>query len=75
MRTGGETVPAQAQKRIRPKEFTGFLLNPHKGCATFQRFNGDPLSEGKTWSESGPTAFPPRKYDRVTRRPESHRWK
>ena len=35
------------------------LSNPHKGCATFQRFNGDPLNEGKRWSEEGPVAFPP----------------
>jgi len=34
------------------------LSNPHKGCATFQRFNGDPLNEGTRWSEAGPLAFP-----------------
>ena len=46
-------------KRYRPTESTDFLLNPHKGCATFQRFNGDTLFPGKSWSESGPTEFPP----------------
>lgn len=46
-------------KRYRPTESREFLLNPHKGCATFQRFNGDPLFAGKRWSESGPTEFPP----------------
>jgi hypothetical protein len=46
-------------KRCRPTETRDFLLNPHKGCATFQRFNGDPLFPGKSWSESGPTEFPP----------------
>ena len=34
------------------------LSNPHKGCATFQRFNGDPLNEGTRWSEEGPVSFP-----------------
>ena len=33
------------------------LTNPHKGCATFQRFNGDPLNEGARWSEEGPLTF------------------
>ena len=46
-------------KKCRPTESKGFLLNPHKGCATFQRFNGDPLFPGTTWSECGPTEFPP----------------
>ncbi len=46
-------------KRYRPTESNVFLLNPHKGCATFQHFNGDPLFPGKRWSESGPTEFPP----------------
>jgi hypothetical protein len=30
------------------------LANPHKGCCTFQRFNGDPLYPGIVWSEEGP---------------------
>jgi len=54
------------QWRVRPKESTEFLLNPHKGCATFQHFNGDPLFEGTHWSESGPTEFPPRQYEGTT---------
>ena len=45
-------------KRCRPTESSEFLLNPHKGCATFQRFNGDPLFAGTSWSECGPTEFP-----------------
>jgi hypothetical protein len=52
--------------KVRPREFKGFLLNPHKGCETFQRFNGDPLYEGQHYSESGPTEFPPRKFEGVT---------
>lgn len=46
-------------RRIR---FTGtdlYLGNPHKGCCTFQRFNGDSLNPGEEWSEEGPQAFPP----------------
>ncbi|MGH7142520.1 MAG: DUF4832 domain-containing protein [Planctomycetota bacterium] len=43
--------------RVRPKESHAVLLNPHKGITTFQRFNGDPLFEGVTWSERGPTEF------------------
>ena len=57
---------ASPMNRVRPRELKGILLNPHKGCATFQRFNGDPLYEGRRWSEFGPTEFPPRKYDDVT---------
>jgi len=45
--------------KARPNESREFLLNPHKGCATFQHFNGDPLFPGTTWSEWGPTEFPP----------------
>lgn len=50
-------------KRYRPTESTSFLLNPHKGCATFQHFNGDPLFEGTRWSEEGPLDFPDAIYD------------
>jgi len=39
------------------------LTNPGKGCATFQRFNGDPLNEGTRWSEEGPLTFPPARCD------------
>jgi hypothetical protein len=48
------------ETRVRPKELTSFLLNPHKGFCTFQRFNGDPLYPGPQWSEAGPTEFPER---------------
>jgi hypothetical protein len=59
-------MPNHSAIRFRPDEFTGFLLNPHKGCATFQRFNGDPLFEGVRWSEEGPTEFPARLHEGVT---------
>jgi len=46
-------------RKARPQESTTPLLtNPGKGCATFQRFNGDPLNRGTGWSEEGPLAFP-----------------
>ncbi len=50
-------------KKVRPAELKAPLLNPHKGCATFQRFNGDPLYPTLRWSEEGPTEFPARQFD------------
>ena len=45
--------------KARPPELrVPLLLNPGKGCATFQRFNGDPLNPGEAWSEEGPLTFP-----------------
>ena len=45
--------------KVRPRERREPLLsNPGKGCATFQRFNGDPINKGTRWSEEGPLAFP-----------------
>ena len=47
--------------RVRPVERTDPLLdNPHKGCATFQRFAGDPTEPDEQWSEEGPLRFVPR---------------
>jgi hypothetical protein len=45
-------------RRVRPTPTEAYLGNPHKGCCTFQRFNGDPLFPGTAWSEEGPLAFP-----------------
>jgi hypothetical protein len=51
---------AETHRKSRPKELkTPLLSNPGKGCATFQRFNGDPLNSGESWSEEGPLAFSP----------------
>jgi hypothetical protein len=50
-------------KKVRPRELKTPLLNPHKGCATFQRFNGDPLYPTLRSSHAGPTEFPARQYD------------
>jgi hypothetical protein len=50
----------QVVQRIRPIESTAYLPNPHRGTATFQRFNGDPLNPGLTWSDKdGPLVFKP----------------
>jgi len=50
----------ESHQKVRLTERSEPLLtNPHKGCATFQRFNGDPLNEGTRWSEEGPLTFPP----------------
>lgn len=48
-------------QRIRPTETWSYLRNPHKGCATFQRFNGDPLyPTDRDWTdEIAPLTFPP----------------
>lgn len=50
---------AETIRRIRPTPTDEYLSNPHKGCCTFQHFNGDDLFPGKRWSEEGPTEFPP----------------
>jgi hypothetical protein len=56
---------AEKHWRCRPTESFEYFRNPHKGCATFQHFNGDPLFEGTFWTEEGPTTFPPRQYPDV----------
>ncbi|MFH1377385.1 MAG: hypothetical protein ABIH86_01365 [Planctomycetota bacterium] len=48
--------------RVRPTESFDYFRNPHKGCATFQRFEGDELYPDAGWSEEGPIVFPARKY-------------
>ena len=53
----GKYAPGEIWKKVRPVEYTGFLNNPHKGTATFQHFNGDPLYPGWKWSEEGPHEF------------------
>ena len=54
---------AETVRRVRPTPTDEYLANPHKGCCTFQHFNGDPLFPGTGWSESGPTEFPPAERD------------
>ncbi len=48
-----------ATRRVRFTDTDRYLANPHKGCCTFQRFNGDPLNAGEGWDEHGPVVFPP----------------
>jgi hypothetical protein len=61
--------PNQSIQRVRPRESDAFLLNPHKGTTTFQRFNGDPLYPGLQWDDRvGPTEFPPFDGDRKNNR-------
>jgi len=45
-------------RRVRPTPSDSYLANPHKGCCTFQHFNGDELFPGTGWSEEGPLKFP-----------------
>ncbi|MBN1808063.1 MAG: DUF4832 domain-containing protein [Planctomycetes bacterium] len=45
-------------QRVRPAESGEYMLNPHKGTTTFQRFNGDELYPGLMWNDrEGPTEF------------------
>lgn len=48
----------QSITRVRPTPTDAYLPNPHRGCCTFQRFNGDPLYRRTNWSEEGPRKFP-----------------
>ena len=57
---------AETRWRARPTESFEYFRNPHKGCSTFQHFEGDPLYEGTHWSEEGPIEFPERQYPGVT---------
>ncbi len=52
--------PDEVIQRVRPTETDRYLLNPHKGTTTFQRFNGDPLYPGLSWNDrEGPVEFTP----------------
>lgn len=50
------TSYAQTRIRVVPERTDEVLINPGKGFATFQHFNGDPLFPGR-WSEQGPLEF------------------
>src|SRR5579885_304344 len=39
---------------VRPAEIDDILVNPGMGIETFNRFAGQALNEGVTWSEVGP---------------------
>jgi hypothetical protein len=52
---GSFAASAQGQTTIvRPVETQEILVNPGMGIQTFQRYNGDSLNPGVTWSEEGP---------------------
>jgi Domain of unknown function (DUF4832) len=44
---------------VRPREIHDVLVNPGMGIQTFQRFAGQPINPGLTWSEEGPLAKAP----------------
>jgi len=52
-------LPAFAQDTVivRPKEIDDILTNPGIGFMTFQRFNGDALNTGKSWTEGRPIVY------------------
>ena len=46
-------------QRVRPKESFDYIPNPHRGTATYQRFQGEPLDVSFAWHDwEGPTRFP-----------------
>ncbi len=42
---------------VRPNEIDDVLINPGIGFMTFQRFNGDDLNQGTSWTEGYPIAY------------------
>ncbi|MFC1451728.1 DUF4832 domain-containing protein [Verrucomicrobiota bacterium] len=50
--------PDEVIQRVRPAESFEYLNNPHRGTATFQRFNGDPVA-GDRNDRQGPFTFEP----------------
>jgi hypothetical protein len=53
----GVQVLAQETVIVRPKETDDILTNPGIGFMTFQRFNGDDLNAGKSWTEGKPIVY------------------
>ena len=50
-------LPAQETIIVRPTEIDDVLTNPGIGFMTFQRFNGDKLNTGKSWTEGKPIVY------------------
>lgn len=50
-------VTGQQIIRVTPKEINDVLTNPGIGFMTFQRFNGDSLNNGLTWTEGLPIKY------------------
>ena len=55
----GNTLGQTATVVVKPQPFTGVLVNPDIGFTTFQRFNGDELNHGTTWTEGLPIVYQP----------------
>lgn len=53
----GLSTFAQETIVVRPQEIDDVLNNPHMGFMTFQRFNGDELNQGKSWTEGYPIQY------------------
>lgn len=51
------SISAQETIIVRPKEIDDLLINPGMGFMTFQRFNGDALNAGKSWTEGYPIDY------------------
>jgi hypothetical protein len=51
-----QSAPSDTRVILRPREIGDVLVNPGMGIQTFQRFNGQALSPGLTWSEEGPVS-------------------
>lgn len=52
--------PGETIQRVRPRESFEYLHNPHRGTATFQRFEGDPVEMQNVWDDRhGPLSFVP----------------
>lgn len=52
--------PGESVQRIRPRESFDYILNPHKGTTTYQRFNGEaPEPIDGHWCDAGPLPRPP----------------
>ena len=50
-------VLSQKTLVVRPKEIDDVLINPGMGFMTFQRFNGDDINEGVSWTEGYPIDY------------------
>jgi hypothetical protein len=53
----GFQTSAQQNIRVVPKEVDDVLINPGIGFITLQRFNGDTLNGGSTWTEGLPIEY------------------
>jgi hypothetical protein len=57
-------------QRVRPAESHGYIHNPHRGTATFQRFQGDPLVPMISWHDK----YGPRKFTSLQQVPENEKF-